>query len=118
REQGARVTLVDAYGPGNSRATSGDETRQIRIGYGDREAYSRWAMDAMQRWQAREQEFGRRLMYRAGRVQLGATWTAGYEATTKIFTRMGVPFERLGPDEMRKRWPQMDPVGMEVGLYE
>lgn len=118
REQGARVTLVDAYGPGNSRATSGDETRQIRIGYGDREGYSRWAMDAMQRWQAREQEFGRRLMYRAGRVQLGATWTTGYEATTKIFTRMGVPFERLGPDEMRKRWPQMDPVGMEVGLYE
>jgi glycine/D-amino acid oxidase-like deaminating enzyme len=118
REMGARVTLLDVYGPGNSRATSGDETRQIRVGYGDREAYSRWALEAMTRWQAREQAFGRRLMYRAGRVQLGATWTAGYEATTKIFKSLGVPFERMDADEIRKRWPQMDPVGMEVGLYE
>ena len=40
REMGHTVTLVDAYGPGNSRATSGDETRQVRCGYGDRELYS------------------------------------------------------------------------------
>ena len=28
--QGARVTLLDAWGPGNSRASSGGETRVIR----------------------------------------------------------------------------------------
>ena len=36
RERGHSVTLVDAHGPGNSRASSGGETRQIRAGYGDR----------------------------------------------------------------------------------
>ena len=36
RRLGARVRLVDAYGPGNSRATSGDETRGVRSWYGDR----------------------------------------------------------------------------------
>jgi sarcosine oxidase len=118
REQGARVTLLDVYGPGNSRATSGDETRQIRVGYGTREAYSRWALDAMARWQVREQEFGRRVMYRTGRLQLGARWTADHEAQTGIFTKLGVPYERLAPDEIRRRWPQLDPVGMELGLYE
>ena len=44
KEMGHTVTLLDAYGPGNSRATSGDETRQIRCGYGDRELYSRSAV--------------------------------------------------------------------------
>ena len=36
RRRGARVTMIDAYGPGNSRASSGDETRGIRSSYGDR----------------------------------------------------------------------------------
>src|SRR5207247_2992019 len=34
RRRGARVTLVDAWGPGNSRASSGGETRVIRATYG------------------------------------------------------------------------------------
>lgn len=118
REQGAAVTLLDVYGPGNSRATSGDETRQIRAGYGSREAYSAWALEAMTRWTQREQEFGRQLMYPVGRLQLGARWTAEYEAQTKIFTARGVAFERMTPEAIRARWPQLDPVGMEVGLYE
>jgi sarcosine oxidase len=118
RERGARVTLIDAYGAGNSRATSGDETRQIRVGYGDREPYSRWAIEAMTRWQAREQEFGRRLMYRAGRLQLAPTWTPAFEATTAIFAKLGVTCERLSPAEIRARWPQLDPTDMGAGLYE
>ena len=44
REMGFSVTLVDQYGPGNSRATSGGETRQIRAGYGEREIYTRWVL--------------------------------------------------------------------------
>ena len=34
--RGVRVTLVDAWGPGNSRASSGGETRVIRGTYGPR----------------------------------------------------------------------------------
>src|SRR5437868_14626258 len=32
--RGARVTLIDAWGPGNSRASSGGETRVMRAIYG------------------------------------------------------------------------------------
>jgi NADPH-dependent 2,4-dienoyl-CoA reductase/sulfur reductase-like enzyme len=46
-ERGAKVTLLDAYGPGHPRATSSDEVRQIRFSYGDREVYSRSARNAM-----------------------------------------------------------------------
>jgi len=31
---GKRVILLDAYGPGNSRSSSGDESRIMRMGYG------------------------------------------------------------------------------------
>ena len=35
RRRGARVTLIDAWGPGHARASSGGETRIIRATYGD-----------------------------------------------------------------------------------
>ena len=44
-ERGHRVTLVDAYGPGNGRASSADHSRVIRAGYGADAIYSRWASD-------------------------------------------------------------------------
>ena len=40
RQMGAKVTIVDAYGPGNARSTSGDESRGVRSSYGDRPASS------------------------------------------------------------------------------
>ena len=70
REKGASVTLLDAYGPGNSRASSGGETRQIRAGYEDREMYTLWVLKAFDAWKARQEEFGRRLFYETGRLLL------------------------------------------------
>src|SRR6266542_6254905 len=42
RKAGHSVALLDAYGPGNARASSGGQTRVIRMGYGDQEIYTRW----------------------------------------------------------------------------
>src|ERR1700682_1579955 len=47
---GHAVTLVDAYGPGNSRASSGGETRVIRMGYGAREIYTQWSWRSLALW--------------------------------------------------------------------
>ena len=44
---GARVTLVDAWGPGNSRASSGGETRVMRGAYGPSQPYTQMAARAM-----------------------------------------------------------------------
>ena len=49
-EAGAKVTLVDAYGPGNSRSSSGDESRILRCGYGPDEIYSRFAHRSRELW--------------------------------------------------------------------
>lgn len=118
REMGHTVTLLDAYGPGNSRATSGDETRQIRCGYGDRELYSQSALRAFAAWRARQEEFGVSLLTETGRLQLSPDWTPAMRATQATLAKIGVTTETLTQDDMRKRYPQMNPDGMGVGLLE
>ncbi|MEN9509410.1 MAG: hypothetical protein RLZZ621_1973 [Gemmatimonadota bacterium] len=118
REMGHDVTLVDAYGPGNSRATSGDETRQIRCGYGDQELYARSALRAMTAWREREREFGVSLLTVTGRLQMAPAWTPALRATQRVLTSLGVQWEAFTPDDMRRRYPQLNPEGMEAGLYE
>ena len=44
---GWRVTLVEAYGPANGRASSSDHSRVIRAGYGALEVYTRWATESL-----------------------------------------------------------------------
>src|ERR1700682_607501 len=52
RLSGSSVVLVDAYGPGNSRASSAGETRVIRMGYGPDELYMRWSMRSLRQWRS------------------------------------------------------------------
>ena len=49
--RGARVTLFDAWGPGNSRASSGGESRVIRGMYGPDRLYTEWVAYSLEVWQ-------------------------------------------------------------------
>ena len=118
REKGASVTLVDAYGPGNSRASSGGETRQIRAGYEDRELYTRWVLLAFDRWKARQEEFGRRLLFETGRLLLAPEWDESLKVTKAVLDKYRVPNEVLKHDELRRRYSQMNPEGVGVALLE
>ena len=52
QEQGHKVTLIDAWGPAHSRASSGGESRLTRAAYGKDEIYTRMAMDSLPQWKA------------------------------------------------------------------
>ncbi len=116
-EMGHSVRLVDAYGPGNARSSSAGETRQIRASYGDREIYSRWAIEALERWQVREAEWGTRLLYRTGQITLSGEWTATLRATQTVLDRLGVENERLERAELEYRYPQFNLDGVTVGHW-
>src|SRR5688572_23429889 len=66
RRRGRRVGLVDAYGPGNARSSSGGQTRVIRMGYGDKEIYTRWSMRSLDLWKALATESRRPLFHESG----------------------------------------------------
>jgi len=118
REKGASVTLLDASGPGNSRASSGGETRQIRAGYEDREMYTLWVLKAFDAWKARQEEFGRRLFYETGRLLLAPEWDESLKVTKTVLDKFKVPNEVLTPDQLRRRYPQMNVEGVGVALFE
>src|SRR5260221_11409766 len=46
REMGHTVTLIDQYGPGNARATSGGESRLFFNDSATTEIYTRWVLQA------------------------------------------------------------------------
>jgi glycine/D-amino acid oxidase-like deaminating enzyme len=117
RERGANVLLLDSYGAGNARQTSGDETRQIRAAYADREIYSRWADHAFTRWHERQAEFKRRLIFVNGVLSPNEP-EAQFQAEQRIFAKLKIPFEILSPDECRKRWPQGGFDGDVHAFYE
>src|SRR5439155_19444455 len=65
-QSGASVALLDAYGPANSRASSGGETRVIRMGYGPDELYTRWAMRSLPIWREFAARSGREIFRHTG----------------------------------------------------
>ena len=64
--KGFKVTLIDAWGPGNSRSSSGDETRVIRSTYGDNETYFDLNVRALQLWKENQNRFGKKLFFNTG----------------------------------------------------
>src|SRR4051794_29061095 len=51
-QSGAKVILLDGYGPASSRASSGGESRIIRMGYGPDEIYTKLALRSFTLWDA------------------------------------------------------------------
>jgi glycine/D-amino acid oxidase-like deaminating enzyme len=107
---GRTVLLVDAWGAGHPRATSGDETRIIRSSHGADRLYPRWARRALEVWRRFEAEWGVSLF-----VSCGALWFGhredGFEfASGLALEELRIPVEMLDPGEVAARWPQIGGV--------
>jgi glycine/D-amino acid oxidase-like deaminating enzyme len=125
QRMGARVTLVDMFGPGNSRSTSGDETRGVRTSYGDRphgELWMQWANVAIERWKQWDAEYSKplrmRLFFTTGDLILRADWEPFLVQTRAWWEKNGIAHETISVDEVRKRWPQIATKDIAAVLYE
>src|SRR5438552_8537548 len=67
----AKVTLLDAWGPGNSRASSGGETRTIRATYGPAHLlYTQMVARSLPLWQENERRWNVKLFFRSGALRM------------------------------------------------
>ncbi len=114
RREGAEVLLLDAYGPGNSRASSGGESRIIRLGYGPDEIYTRSAQRSLALWQ----ELCGSLFQDTGVLWMAREQDAYCEAMLSVFERVGVEHEKLDRDELVHRFPQVDFEKIAWGILE
>lgn len=107
-EAGRKVAVVDAYGAGSSRASSGGETRAIRMAYGDDEIYTRFSWSSLARWKELSERVGHPLFH-----ETGVLWMARDEdplalQSLAVLARVGVPHEKLTRSDLEKRYPQVD----------
>jgi sarcosine oxidase len=117
RLAGASVLLIDAYGPGNSRASSGGESRMIRLGYGPDEIYSRYSQRSLVLWQ---QLFEKTvdLFRKTGILWLAHQRDPYCEATLATLQRINANYEKLDHDELVRRFPQLELSPISWGILE
>jgi sarcosine oxidase len=127
RKMGAKVTMIDAYGPGNSRSTSGDESRGVRSSYGDKqgqlgELWMLWARESIKRWIAFDDEWGKEfrlnLFHTTGDLILRSEWD-NLQLRTKVWwDKNKIPYEILKPEDVRKSFPVISMDDITAVLYE
>ena len=118
-QRGARVTLLDAWGPGNSRASSGGETRTIRATYGPTPLlYVNMVARALRRWQEYEQRWNVKLFFRSGALRMAGADDSYERAALPVLQQADIRFEKLSSVECAKRWPQMNFDGVSWSVYE
>ena len=119
RRAGRTVALVDAFGAGHSRASSGGETRIIRMGYGDRALYSRWAIESLPQWKDLLAEAGQPALFRkTGVLWLGHDDDPHVGATAGTLDRLGIAIDSLAPADLESRFPALDFTGISRGVFE
>lgn len=108
QSRGFRVALIDEYGPASSRASSGGETRIIRMGYGSQEIYSRMSWDSLASWKELERLTGERFFAETGVLFLARERDAHTTETAATLKKLKIPHEILERPELVKRYPQID----------
>ncbi|MGA8272757.1 MAG: FAD-dependent oxidoreductase [Candidatus Sulfotelmatobacter sp.] len=118
-ERGARVTLLDAWGPGNSRASSGGETRIMRGTYGPGQPYSKLAARALRLWEKYEKRWKSNMLHRTGVLWMVSSRDDAFErGSLEKLREARIKFQEISTPEMRKRWPQIHFSGVDWGIYE
>ncbi len=118
KRAGVRVTLFDAWGPGNSRSSSGGETRVIRATYGPDQPYTKLAARAIELWHEHQIKWNRQFL-----LPLGVLWMMGGDGayargSIAPLQAAGVEFEELGLKDLERRWPQINFDNVESGIHE
>lgn len=118
RRAGKKVVLVDGYGAGNARASSGGESRIIRCGYGADEVYSLFAQRSLVEWKALGKRSGTKVFDPVGVLWLGRNRDTRMDDTGRMLDKIGVPIERLTRGDVERRFPQFAMGDLDRGVFE
>ena len=104
--RGRRVLLIDQYGPANNRASSGGETRILRMGYGAKEIYTRWSWQALQLYKEFYATTDPTLLQTTGILWLSRPGHQAALDTLQTFANCAIPHAVLTAGEITERFPQ------------
>jgi sarcosine oxidase len=117
-KRGQRVLLFEMYGPAHSRASSGGESRIIRMSYGPDDIYTRWSKNSLAQWKELFAQTDQRLFHQTGVLWLGAEGNSYLEQSRTCLDRHSVKHEVLERTELQNRYPQVNFENIARGLFE
>jgi monomeric sarcosine oxidase len=117
-KRGRRVLLLDAYGPAHARASSGGESRIIRMGYGGDELYTRWSQRSLGQWKELFASANQPLFHDTGVLWLARHNGSREQQTLDTLRRCAVPHRVLHRAELVQTYPQINFDEVEFAIFE
>jgi len=117
-KRGKRVALMEAYGPAHSRASSGGETRIIRMGYGADELYTRWSQQSLEQWKKFFRASKAPLFHETGVLWLGGEDDSQLRRTAATLKRCKVRYEEFDRAALEAKYPQVSFEDIKAGILE
>lgn len=117
-QRSCSVTLVDAWGAGNPRASSGGETRVIRGMYGPDAVYVDWVLRSFELWQKAERDWGQQLYTPTGALWMFRGDDDYARNSLPLLARRDLPVEELTPAQAGRRFAGVDFTGVRSVFHE
>jgi glycine/D-amino acid oxidase-like deaminating enzyme len=117
--KGFDVKLLDAWGPGNARSSSADETRVIRSTYGGNKTYFDLNVRALQLWKEYQKLFNKRIFY-----DTGVLWLCYQDETPLVDESIpfaeshNMPYQRINLAALAERYPQINIADLHHAYYD
>jgi monomeric sarcosine oxidase len=116
---GQRVLMVDQYGPASSRASSGGETRVIRMAYGPDEVYTRMSSQSLAIWKDFFAGIEQVDLFReTGVLWLADANDAAATQSVAVLERNGIRHQVLDEVALARRFPQIVIPSGGWGIFE
>jgi monomeric sarcosine oxidase len=113
-----KVLVLDAYGAAHARASSGGETRIIRMSYAADEIYTRWSQRSLVQWKELSAVCGQQLFQQTGVLWLEGTDDLRLRESRTTIERCGIAHEVMDNTALTERYPQVNFDGVSRGLLE
>ena len=115
---GVETFLLDGFGPGNSRASSGGETRIIRGSYGGHALHTSLALRSLEMWHQYQADLSEPLFFESGVLWLFQHDDAFVVDSLAQLEDLGHPVERLSPAQAENRFGDICFDGIRSVYYE
>ncbi|WP_312052594.1 N-methyl-L-tryptophan oxidase [Pantoea brenneri] len=117
-QAGLSVLMIDSAHPPHNQGTHHGDSRLIRHAYGEGERYVPLVLRAQTLWDELEQRAGERIMHRSGVLNLAPIQSAFIQNVIDSARQWQLNIEVMPPDEVRKRWPQINVPEGYLGVFE
>ena len=113
-----KVLVLDAYGAAHNRASSGGETRIIRMSYAADEIYTRWSHRSLGQWKEISAASGQALFHQTGVLWMEGEDIGRLKESQTTLERCGIAHQTMDNAALSKRYQQVNFDGVTRGLLE